>query len=342
LTPLLYQRIIPFKGQSMKQSRISRVIQILTTLQAGKSYAVSDLSKMFGTSRRTIFRDLKELQTIGVPYRYEVKTGGYIIDPEFFLPPIDLNLQEALSLLLLVHKTGSQIQLPFKKSAILAALKIENNLPVKIRQYCSSVLQHISAKLDAQAPIHQEGGLDRTFAQLEKAIVNKRKVNIQYHSLFEGEIINVELCPYHMLYNQRAWYLLGYSSLHKSVRTFKLNRIKELEVTEQCFVGGEKFDLADYLGRAWSMIPEGRLYNIKLRFLPKVANNITEVQWHSTQKVTRNSDGSAIVEFRVDGLGEISWWILGYGDQVQVLAPRALRQKILRAARNIVKLNEKI
>ena len=66
----------------MKPSRISRVVQILTTLQAGKSYAVGDLSKIFGTSRRTIFRDLKELQAIGVPYHYDAKASGYTIDPD--------------------------------------------------------------------------------------------------------------------------------------------------------------------------------------------------------------------------------------------------------------------
>jgi len=326
----------------MKSSRISRVIQILTTLQAGKSYAVNDLTKIFGTSRRTVFRDLKELRSIGVPYHYDARTGGYTIEPEFFLPPVDLNLQEALSLLLLAHKTSSQIQLPFRNSALLAALKIENNLPAKIRQYCNTVLRNISTKLGAQAPIRHPGGLERTFTQLQEAIAKKRKVNIRYHSLFEGTVIDVELCPYHLLYNRRAWYVIGLSCLHKSVRTFKLIRIKELKRTEKCFLDGDRFDLYDYIGRAWSMIPEGRIYNIKLRFLPKVANNVTEVQWHSTQKVTPNNDGSATVEFRVDGLGEITWWILGYGDQVQVLAPKALRDKILQAAKNMIKLNEKI
>ena len=326
----------------MKSSRVSRVMQILTTLQAGKDYAVGDLSRMFGTSRRTVFRDLKELRAIGVPFRYDARTGGYTIEPEFFLPPLDLNLQEALSLLLLVYKARNQIQLPFKNSALLAALKIENNLPAGIRQYCNTALRNISTRLSAQAPVHHSGGLDKTFAQLQKAIAKKRKVGIRYHSLFEGNVIDLDLSPYHLLYNQRAWYVLGYSSLHKSVRTFKLNRIKELKTSEQCFLGGENFNLQDYLGKAWSMIPEGRIYNVKLRFLPRVANNVTEVQWHSTQEVTRNSDGSATVEFRVDGLGEITWWILGYGDQVQVLAPRALRKRVLETAKEMVKLNEEV
>jgi len=323
----------------VKSSRISRVVQILTTLQSAKGYCAGDLAKIFGTSRRTIFRDLKELQAVGVPYRYDAKTGSYTIDPEFFLPPIDLNLQEALSLLLLVRKARGQIQLPFKNSALLAALKIENNLPVKIKQYCNTALRNISTKVGPQAPMNL---LDKTFAQLQKAIARKRKVNIFYHSLFEGKAIGLELSPYHLLYNQRAWYVLGRSSLHKSIRTFKLNRIRELGILDKCFLDGEDFDLADYLGRAWSMIPEGRIYNIKLRFLPKVAENVTEVQWHSTQKVQRNSDGSATIEFRVDGLGEITWWVLGYGDQVQVLAPKALRQRVLQAAKNMIALNEQV
>ncbi len=326
----------------MKSNRINRVIQILTTLQSGRSYAVGDLSKMFGTSRRTIFRDMKELQAIGVPYHYDTKNGGYTIGPDFFLPPIDLNLQEALSLLLLVHKAPNQIQLPFKKSALLAALKIENNLPAKVRQSCNIALQSVTAKANAQALIQQAGGLDKTFSQLQRAIVNKRKINIRYHSLLESKIIDIELCPYHLFYNSRAWYVLGHSSMHKSIRAFKLNRIKELKITDKCFLGGEDFNLDEYIGRAWSMIPEGRIYNIKLRFLPKVANNVMEVQWHNTQKATLHNDGSATMEFRVDGLGEIGWWILGYGDQVQVLAPKALRTRVVEMAKNMIKLNEKL
>jgi len=327
------------KDTTMKSGRIGRVVKILTTLQSAKGYDVTELAKMFGTSRRTIFRDLKELQAIGVPYHYDSKAGNYSIDPKFFLPPLDLNLQEALSLLLLIHKAGTQIQLPFGNSALLAGLKIENNLPAKIRQYCSTTLKNISASVSPQASMKQ---FDLTFAQLQKAIAKKRKVSLKYYSLFERRLIELELCPYHLLYNRRAWYVLGQSSMHNSIRTFKLSRIKNLETLDKCFVDEGDFDLFDYFGRAWSMIPEGRIYNIKLRFLPKVAQNVTEVLWHATQQVEHNADGSAIVEYRVDGLGEILWWILGYGDQVQVLAPKALREKVLQTAQSIIKLNQNL
>ena len=90
------------------------------------------------------------------------------------------------------------------------------------------------------------------------------------------------------------------------------------------------------------MIPEGKIYDIKLRFLPKVAKNVSEVQWHSTQKVTPNEDNSATLEFRVDGLNEIAWWILGYGDQVQVLAPAALRKIVIKKAQNMIEINKNL
>jgi predicted DNA-binding transcriptional regulator YafY len=311
-------------------------------LQAGESYTVDDLSEIFGMSRRTIFRDLKELQAMGVPYHFDTQTGGYTLEPEYFLPPADLNLQEALSLLLLTHKLSNQIQLPFQRSVLLAALKIECNLPAEIRKYCSTALRNIFTKADTQIPAHQNTQFDRIFTQLQKAIATKRIVNISYHPFFENVAIDIEMCPYRLFYNNQTWHVLGRSRPDKSIRTCELNCIKELKITDECYPVDEAFDVSEYLGRAWSMIPEGQIYHVKLHFKPKAANNVAEVKWHKTQKVTRKDDGSAIVEFRVDGLNEITWWVLGYGDQVQVLAPKALRERVLQIAQNMIKLNRKV
>ena len=226
----------------------------------------------------------------------------------------------------------------FKNSALLAGLKIENNLPEKIRRYCNITLENISIRPDKHAPMDM---LDNIFARLQNAVRKKRKVKLYYHSLYDRKDISVTLHPYHLMYNNRAWYVLGWSSLHKSVRTFKLNRIKEIELLEKCFVTSKKFDVHRYLGRAWSMMPEGKIYRVRLLFTPKVAQNVAEVQWHSTKKMVRNKDGSLTVEYRVDGLGEISWWILGYGDQVEVLAPAALRKLIAQTAQRMVELYKK-
>jgi len=320
----------------MKSGRIGRIVRILTMLQSGQNYSADEFASILGISRRTFFRDMKELEAIGVPYSFDAKTKGYSLDPEYFLPSVDLTLQEALSLLLLVHKGREHLPLPFKNSALLAGLKIENNLPAEIRRYCRASLAGISIKPDRHAPMDV---LDRVFARLQEAIRGNRKVKMTYNSLCEADRIELTLCPYHLFYNHRAWYVVGRSSLHDAVRTFKLNRIGTLELLPERFVTGSGFDLGDYLGKAWSMIPEGRLYHVKLRFAPKVAQTVSEVRWHCTQKATWNDDGSLMMEFRVDGLGEISWWILGYGDQVEVLAPAALRKQTAETAKRMAQLN---
>jgi len=323
----------------MSTSRIHRIIKILTGLQSARHYAVEDLAKLFRTSRRTVFRDLRDLQEAGIPCYYDPKTKSYTIDGKFFLPVLDLNARETLGLLLLVHKARNYIALPLERAALWAALKIENNLASKVKRFCAGVLEYITVKACPQATF---GGLDKTFVQLLEAILKRRVVKIRYQSSNEQKDLAFDLRPCHLFHNEYAWYVLGESSLHNGIRAFKLNRIKDLLISDKFFASDKKFDIKEHLGRAWSMIPEGRLHHVKLRFSPEVAADVAEVQWHTTQTVFFEDDGSAIIEFRVDGLGEITWWILRYGDRVQVLAPEILRRQIIEMAQNIVRQNRQL
>ncbi len=87
------------------------------------------------------------------------------------------------------------------------------------------------------------------------------------------------------------------------------------------------------------MIPEGKIYKIELQFTPKVGRNVSDVRWHHTQKHQMLKDGSCIVTFEVDGLNEITWWLLGYGDQVIVRKPAALRKKLIQVYNSALQRN---
>ena len=142
--------------------------------------------------------------------------------------------------------------------------------------------------------------------------------------------------PYALHFAARAWYVIGRSRQHREVRIFKLARIRGLEMTGRFFQRPANFKVEDKLGQAWSLIPEGKLYDIELEFSPMVAVNVAEVRWHPSQQQTMLDDGRCRMQFRVDGLGEIAWWLSGYADQVKVVKPvelrRRLRQMHLRAA----------
>jgi len=318
----------------MKTSRVSRMIQLLTALQSGQSYSADDLAGILNISRRMFYRDLRELKQVGIPYRFDSKSRRYRTDPKFFFSAQSLSNQEALSLLLLVHKARNHIHFPFRDSALMAALKIESDLPEKTKHFCITALQKISIKADPQERLEL---LDQKFAQLLEAILDKRIVTFNYDFPAEQEDRIIDLQPYHLMYNNYAWHVLG--RMGQQAHVFKLSHIRELRILDKRFIEDEKFDLSEHLGRAWSMVPEGRLYNVRLRFLPEIAHSVADVRWHSTQTEIFQDDGSIIMEFRVDGLNEITWWILSYGDRVQVLAPAALRQRVMEIAQNMVRQN---
>jgi proteasome accessory factor B len=55
---------------------------------------------------------------------------------------------------------------------------------------------------------------------------------------------------------------------------------------------------------------------------------VAEASWHPTQTVERASDGSLTWRATVSGTIEIRSWILGWGDEVEVLAPGSLREEV--------------
>ncbi|MFC1677722.1 helix-turn-helix transcriptional regulator [Planctomycetota bacterium] len=313
----------------MKRQKIDRLLQLITTLQTGQCYSVDGLAEMFKVSRRTVFRDLKNLQKAGIPCYYDNKNHSYRIDSEFFMPPQDLTVPEALSLFLLVYKLKDCIDLPLGDLALKAALKIESNLPEKTKRYCNSVLANISVKA---RPRTRKNISYELFTFIQQAILKKQIVNVRYNSISKKKTVTFDLYPHHILFNENKWYVIGKSSTHKDMRSFRLDQIAEVKIRNKCFVQDRDFDISNYIGRAWLMLKEGRLHNVKLRFVPEIASEVASSQWHKTQTVTFEDDGSAIIEFRIDGLDEITPWILSYGDQVKVIKPESLRQRIYATA----------
>jgi predicted DNA-binding transcriptional regulator YafY len=316
----------------MKRDRTSRIIQLLTVLQSRRQHTAADLATVLGTSRRTVFRDLKSLKEAGVKYRFNQRGGCYDTKSSFLLPPLALTAEEAFALLLLVYKGRNHIVFPLRNAALMAGLKVENNLQSDIRRYCVRALRTVSYQPN---PVTAGELYNKTFAQIQKAIMDKRQIKIRYYCPQKHREIDMEINPYHLIYSRQTWYLLGKPKSDARINAVRLSTIKNVHILDSSFIEEAPFDLHEYLGRAWSMLPEGRLYDVKLRFIPEVAYDVTAVRWHETQSVHFEDDGSAIVEFRVDGLNEITWWILSYGDQVEVIAPRVLRQRIIEIAQRI-------
>jgi len=316
----------------MSVSRVHRLLRLIAMLQSHRAYDADGLAEELEVSRRTVFRDLNMLELAHIPYYYDEQTGGYRIRQHYFLPPVNLTINEALALLVLAGRMRGAGSLPLLSAAGKAAMKIENALPQAVRSEVGSLADKLSMKAD---PVARHEGLDEMFDSLMQAVQRKNVCRLVYLGFDERKQMTLTVHPLRLTFQGRAWYLLGWSVSHGQIRTFKLGRIRKLTVTDRTFMPPEQHLLDGHFGQAWSMIPEGRLYEIHLRFTPKVAGNVAEVRWHDSQRVEWGGDGSIDFYVTVDGLGEILWWILGYGDQVEVLAPKELRGRVADVAERL-------
>lgn len=318
----------------MYVDRVVRLVKMITTLRSGRRFDADALAAALGVSRRTVFRDLSLLQEAGIPYRFHHERQTYAISDSFYLPAVHLDLEEALALLLVTRTFLSRDVHPNYQHALNAALKIETCLPASIRARCGPYLDGISVEWP---PVSSAESSSDLFVILQRALANRERLTGDYDSVHDKKEIPVLIDPWRMVFMSRGWYLLAKSLRHGEVRTFKIDRFTRLEPTGDNFEPPPPdFTERTHFGAAWRMIPEGKLYRIKLRFTARVTQNVEEVQWHPSQATTRLDDGRLLFEAEVDGLGEIIWWILGYGDQVEVLQPDELRDRIRQIAERMV------
>ena len=307
-------------------------------LQAGRGYNAEALAQACEVSRRTIFRDLDALRQSGVPLSYDDRGQRYHIPETYFLPPTNFTPEEVLALIVLCHDLGDRAQLPFFEPARSAALKLASNLPDRLRERLRATGHAVVVRMPPANPLD---GQKPIYEQLLDAISQRQSVRIRYRGPIEGEI-STRLHPYRLLFSRRSWYAIGRSSLHRGTRTFNVGRIRELEPLDDGYQIPRGFSIERYLRNAWHLIPEpGPDQEVLVRFSKLVAQNVAEVNWHKTQRVSFNEDGTLDFRVRVSGLREISWWILGYGDQAEVLRPPELRRIVAgHAARLVEKYGE--
>jgi predicted DNA-binding transcriptional regulator YafY len=310
----------------MNLDRIHRLLNLIGLLQAGKGYHVDGLAQECSVSRRTIFRDLDLLRSSGVPLCYDENQQQYHIAGSNFLPPTNFTPEEALALIVLCHEMGDRSGLPFLNPARSAAVKLESSLPGRLRDQLREIIGALHIQSMPKNPLE---GKRPVYDQLLEAVSKRRSVRMLYRSVNENADIRTKLNPYQLFFSRRSWYVAGRSSLHRATRTFNLGRIAQIELLDDRYQIPRGFSIERFLRNAWHLIPEpGPDWDITVRFGKMVAQNVAEVTWHKTQQLTFNKDGTLDFRVTVSGLNEISWWILGYGDQAEVLNPPELRQLI--------------
>jgi predicted DNA-binding transcriptional regulator YafY len=144
--------------------------------------------------------------------------------------------------------------------------------------------------------------------------------------------------PYALVHRTGWWYLVGYCHLRKALRTFRVDRVQELELTGEPFQVPDDFEIHQYLEEIFAEQP---VVKASLRFIPQAAY-LAKANLTGWESYKENPDGSIDVILSAPDLYWIASMVLSFATWVYVLNPPELRKVVQDWARGTAEMYEKI
>lgn len=220
--------------------RADRLFQIVQILRARRVTTAQHLAETLEVSERTIYRDVRDLVTSGIPIEGEAGVG-YALPKSFDLPPLMFSHPEIEALVLGARLVKSWSDAELAEAAGSALVKIEAVLPDSLRSRLSEITLF--------APNYR--GEPRAFAAnlptLRGAILDRRKIRFGYTRRDEAASERT-VRPLGLFFWGYNWTLTAWCELRNDFRNFRVDRIATLELDEgEPFVPEAGKTLDDYL-----------------------------------------------------------------------------------------------
>jgi predicted DNA-binding transcriptional regulator YafY len=220
--------------------RADRLFEIIQVLRRRKMARAKDLAERLEVSERTIYRDIRDLMSSGVPIEGEAGVG-YILRGGYDLPPIMFDEEEIEALVLGVRIVQSWADPSLATAAGKVIAKVESVVPDRLR--------HHMAKTPLLAPRnHFAEPLSIDLIDLRDAIRALRKVEFNYRDR-EAVPTRRRVRPLGLAFYGPVWLLPAWCELRQDFRAFRLDRMSELSLLDERFKDEPGKTLADYLKR---------------------------------------------------------------------------------------------
>jgi predicted DNA-binding transcriptional regulator YafY len=319
-----------------QNARIARVLRVLELIQSRGRWNANAMAQELEYSERTIYRDLQVLELAGIPWFFDEHEQCYRVRPDCRFPVLNLTDDELVGQAIATVATkakgldiGSGASPTTRK---LAAKSVES------AQTILADAERLIAIFDLKLADHSRH--QEIFKSVQWAVLKRKQLTGQYESPYELKPVTLKLHPYRLCLVKNAWYVIGRPVDEKEPRTYRVARFKTLRMLDQPAAVPDDFDLCQFFGNAWAVYRGEKRYDIEIWFTPEAAKIVTETQWHDTQKVVKQKDGSVILQFRIDGLEEILNWILSWTGRIKVLQPATLRDLVVEKLKLALEMNQ--
>lgn len=204
--------------------RADRLFQIVQFLRTRRITTARWLAEILEVSERTIYRDIQDLMTSGVPIEGEAGVG-YVIRRGYDLPPLMFSRDEIAALTLGARIVNSWADPALAAAAQSVLSKVETVLPDSLKGELEhtrlfSPMVRVSAQIAAY------------MADLRQAIDHRNKVVIGY-TRADDTGSSRTIWPLGLFFWGKVWTLGSWCELRQTFRNFRLDRIKTLQIQDE-------------------------------------------------------------------------------------------------------------
>ncbi|MET0672284.1 MAG: transcriptional regulator [Microbacterium pygmaeum] len=209
----------------------TRALSLLNLLQTHRHWPGTELAERLGVTERTVRRDVERLRDLG--YRIESSpgiAGGYRLEAGSAVPPLLLTDEEAVAMAIGLRVAAAQRLVGGPETTLTALAKLEQVLPAPLRR-------RVNAWADAVQPTGIRTGAavsSEILGELALACRDRERVRFTYTAA-SGEITRRRVEPYTLAPADRHWYLLCWDLERDDWRTFRVDRLAEVEHTRVLF-----------------------------------------------------------------------------------------------------------
>jgi proteasome accessory factor B len=311
-----------------RNAEVIRQWTILRDLEASRRLTIDDMAERTGVTTRTIRRDLEALQSAGFPLFDETHEGKkyWTLEQRAFkrLDQTGFTLAELSALYFSRTLVEGLAATPFQDDVRRAFDKLAGALTPGMRLFLDRLPLVIQAKAEPGAL--PAAARTREMSQLLDATLNHRRIVMRYHSFSSEREKEYTVEPARVVFAQGAFYVVAFVPEYGEQRTFAVDRIRTLSVTEERFepIESDEEAFAHSLG-----VHQGPPERIEIQFEPRIARYVKERVWHASQEVADNPDGSIRLTLHVSNDQALRSWILGFGALAKVISPLTLAAQIV-------------
>ena len=326
-----------------KFSELLDFIQLLCKPMTGLTY--DEIMEFMHCSRKTAERTIKFLADrfgeamVITPDPTNIKQHRFRLELPDDLPPEYITANDMLALNAAVNRIKNEaIQKQLESLEYKLNRMIQTKKPLRELNDMEAM---ILSRTNTAAPYPHIKAEETGLKVLQYAVMAFTKVKAKY-SYRDGKSERYTLCPLGFLYGHNNNYLVAYKEGDKkTIKTYILGQLSDIELTNKQFNPG-RFNINKYANESFGMYhsKEGP-FNVEWLADADVAEAVQRYNFHPTQQLIKNKDGTTTIKMCADGFQEMSWYLFQWQGKIKPVAPKLLVDTYYELLNNLVKNSKK-